>query len=92
MLKKTLVALGCAGVLATAGVFAAGDKTPPCCHKAKQTTEQSAQKMRCSLTGETIDTCCCEQRQGKLHCTLADKDVQVCCCKPVEGQEAKKTS
>jgi hypothetical protein len=92
MLKKTLAALGCAGVLATAGAFAAGDTTPSCCHKGKQAAEQPAQKMRCSLTGKTVDTCCCEQRQGRLHCTLADKDVATCCCKRVDGKEAKKTS
>jgi len=92
MLKKTLIALGCAGALATAAAFAAGDKTPPCCHKSKQTAERSAQKLRCSLTGKTVDTCCCEQRQGKLHCTLADRDVATCCCQPVASKEAKKTS
>src|SRR5262249_3970291 len=51
MLKETLAAFGCAGMLATAGAFAAGDTTPSCCHKGKQAADQSAQKMRCSLTG-----------------------------------------
>ena len=38
--------------------------------------------MRCSLTGQTMETCCCIHREGKLHCTLADKDVESCCCGP----------
>lgn len=91
MLKKTLLALGCAGVLATPGAFAAGAERPACCQKAKRAADQPAQKMRCSLTGKTVDTCCCEQRQGKLHCTLADKDIANCCCKPVKDKEAKKS-
>jgi hypothetical protein len=41
-------------------------------------------KMRCSLTGMVVDTCCCVEREGKTHCTLADKDVAECCCTPVE--------
>jgi hypothetical protein len=45
-------------------------------------------RMRCSLTGQTMETCCCIHREGKLHCTLADKDVESCCCKPgSEGTE-----
>jgi hypothetical protein len=40
--------------------------------------------MRCSLTGKTVETCCCVQKEGKLHCTLADKDVETCCCKPAD--------
>ena len=39
-------------------------------------------KMRCSLTGQTMETCCCIHGEGKLHCTLADKDVESCCCAP----------
>jgi hypothetical protein len=40
-------------------------------------------RMRCSLTGRIMDTCCCTEKEGKLHCTLADKDVESCCCVPV---------
>jgi len=36
---------------------------------------------RCTLTGKTVKTCCCEAaKNGKLHCTLANKDVKRCCC------------
>ena len=46
------------------------------------------QKMRCSLTGKVVDTCCCVEREGKTHCTLADKDVAECCCTPVEEEKS----
>ena len=46
-------------------------------------------KLRCSLTGKTVDECCCVQREGKTHCTLADKDVANCCCKPVSEKAQK---
>lgn len=36
----------------------------------------------CSLTGKTVQTCCCtQQKDGKLYCTLAKKTVETCCCK-----------
>ena len=38
--------------------------------------------LRCSLTGKTVETCCCVHKEGKLRCTLADKDVESCCCMP----------
>ena len=34
----------------------------------------------CSLTGKTIETCCCEEKNGKLYCPLADKTIESCCC------------
>ena len=45
-------------------------------------------KMRCSLTGKVVDTCCCVEREGKTHCTLADKDVAECCCTPVKDEKS----
>ena len=45
-------------------------------------------KMRCSLTGKVVDTCCCVEREGKTHCTLADKDVAECCCTPVADEKS----
>lgn len=43
----------------------------------------AADKLVCSLTGKTIDSCCCEPaKNGKgLYCTLANKDIKKCCCK-----------
>ena len=34
----------------------------------------------CSLTGKTIETCCCQEKNDKLYCTLADKTIDDCCC------------
>ena len=46
-------------------------------------------KMRCSLTGRIMDTCCCVEKEGKMNCTLADKDVESCCCAPVTDDTEK---
>ena len=48
--------------------------------------KHAQQKMRCSLTGKVVDTCCCVEREGKTHCTLANKDVAECCCTPVKDE------
>jgi hypothetical protein len=67
--------------------------TPMKCEKPAASAGETAKragheghKMRCSLTGKVMDTCCCVEREGKTHCTLADKDVAECCCTPV-GEE-----
>ena len=54
------------------------------------TSATSADKLRCSLTGKTIDSCCCEPaKNGKgLHCTLANKDIKKCCCKGMKHKAA----
>lgn len=89
MFARTLIALSCSGLI-TAGAFAGEDAGRSCCaKKAKPSAEQPAAKMRCALTGKTVETCCCVERQGKKHCTLAEKDVETCCCKAVDE---KKTS
>ena len=80
MSSKTLLAASCAALLGTAAIAADKAKVPACCAKAKQGATAATQKMRCSLTGQVVDKCCCVERQGKLHCTLADKDVATCCC------------
>ena len=37
--------------------------------------------LRCTLTGKTINSCCCTMAaNGNLHCTLANKDIKECCC------------
>jgi hypothetical protein len=42
----------------------------------------------CSLTGKTIDQCCCvQQKDGKLYCTLAKQTIDSCCCKEVPGKQ-----
>jgi hypothetical protein len=55
---------------------------------AKHAGHEGHSKMRCSLTGTVVDTCCCVEREGKTHCTLADKDVAECCCTPVEDEKS----
>ena len=65
---------------------------PSCCAKAAdgamKCEKPEGRKMKCSLTGKVVDTCCCVEREGKTHCTLADKDVAECCCSPVEDEKA----
>jgi len=39
--------------------------------------------LQCTLTGQKIETCCCEQREGKLYCPLAKKTIEQCCCQPI---------
>ncbi len=43
---------------------------------------RAATKYTCSLTGKTVEKCCCvQQKDGKLYCTLAKQMVDPCCCK-----------
>jgi hypothetical protein len=76
---------------ATVPVSESSESPRSCCAKK---SGHEGHKMRCSLTGKVVDTCCCVEREGKTHCTLANKDVAECCCTPVEdeGSESAKTS
>jgi hypothetical protein len=38
--------------------------------------------IRCTLTGRTVQVCCCSKDGGKLYCKLAKKNVDRCCCEP----------
>ena len=54
---------------------------------------QSASKaagLRCTLTNQKIEKCCCQMRDGKLYCPLAKKTIEACCCVPAEAQKAGK--
>jgi hypothetical protein len=43
----------------------------------------TTKKWTCTLTGKTVEKCCCvQQKDGKLYCTLAKKTVDPCCCEP----------
>ncbi len=91
MRMKMLAA--CLGSLLSLGSLVADPPKKACCapeRKAQQGQEVKAEKLRCSLTGQVVDTCCCVQREGKLHCTLAGKDVETCCCRPVSGRHNPK--
>jgi hypothetical protein len=41
-------------------------------------------RLRCTLTGKTMEKCCCERRGDKLYCPLAKKTIEKCCCEAVE--------
>jgi hypothetical protein len=75
-MKKRLSALVFGGLL----VLLAGLALSPAA--AGDTT-----KYVCSLTGKTVDQCCCvPQKDGKLYCTLAKQTVDSCCCKEVSSK------
>lgn len=40
--------------------------------------------LRCTLTNQKIEQCCCEQRSNKLYCTLAKKTIDKCCCEATD--------
>ena len=45
----------------------------------------------CSLTGQTVQECCCtQQKDGKLYCTLAKRTVDSCCCKAADAEASAK--
>jgi hypothetical protein len=87
---KRLMAAACGALLtlSTMGARAQDTETKDakktCCASACET--HASGRMRCSLTGKTMETCCCVRKEGKLHCTLADKDVDTCCCQPVDDE------
>jgi hypothetical protein len=71
-MKKTLAILGIP-LLAVITSLASG------------VTSAEATRWVCSLTGKTVEKCCCvTQKDGKLYCTLAKKIVDTCCCKAAE--------
>ena len=89
MTKRTALALCCAGLLSVPAFAGEEPKTPSCCAKKAATDDKAtkpATKMRCTLTGKEVDTCCCEKRDGKLYCPLAKKSVEKCCCEEVKEQ------
>lgn len=97
MLRRSLLAFGCMGLLA-APALAEGQAQPTCCAKRDKGVEASTttkpekgEKMKCSLTGKVVDSCCCEQRDGKTYCTLAKKTVEKCCCSPAGAEDEQTT-
>jgi len=45
--------------------------------------------LRCTLTGKTVESCCCTEKDGKLYCPLAKKTIESCCCVPANAAKAK---
>ena len=84
MRRRVLLALSVAGLLGTS-VLAADKGEKSCCKNRRACASKVAaesSKLRCSLTGKVVDSCCCVQREGKLYSTLAKKSVDSCCCQP----------
>lgn len=46
--------------------------------------------LQCSLTGQKIDSCCCQTQNGKTTCTLTKKVIDSCCCVSSNDTAAKK--
>ena len=102
---KTMMATACAALLSASAVSVRAQDTntgsekpaqgccmPACAQRAsgEHTPGPHAPgKMRCSLTGKVMETCCCVEKEGKMHCTLADRDVETCCCAPVTDDTEK---
>ncbi len=80
---KGVMGLGLAVLLAGTGAPTEGAKKS-CCQGKQVCASKTAKagKLRCSLTGTVVESCCCVQREGKLYCTLAKKNVDFCCCQP----------
>ena len=85
-MRMGLLGAGCVSVLLSVAAFTREAPKKSCCaprQKAQQTQGVKAERLRCSLTGQVVDTCCCVQQGAKTYCRLADKDVPTCCCRPV---------
>ena len=37
-------------------------------------------EMTCTMTGETVEQCCCVEKNGAMVCTLTGETVSSCCC------------
>ena len=44
------------------------------------TASGASQKMKCRVTGKTMDKCCCEMKDGEFYCKLTKKTYAKCCC------------
>ncbi len=76
MKKQVLFAVPVLAIVATIGGLVSGRATA---------AARDTAKWVCTLTGKTVDQCCCvKQKDGKLYCTLAKKTVDKCCCKAEE--------
>ncbi|MCI0402911.1 MAG: hypothetical protein L0212_05235 [Acidobacteria bacterium] len=94
MRYKLALTLG-AALLAAAGLGALDQPKAKggCCapeKSAKAGGQAAAQEpLRCTLTGKTIESCCCAEKDGKLYCPLAKKTIESCCCVPANAPQAK---
>ncbi len=88
-MRGALLTLCMVGLLGTS-VMAADEGEKGCCKRTKARVSRTANrgKLRCSLTGTDVESCCCVRRNGKLYCTLAKQNVDSCCCEPASGVSA----
>ena len=94
MRQKLALMLG-AALLAAAGLAALEQPKSKgsCCAPDKSTkagNQAKAQEpLRCTLTGKTVESCCCTEKDGKLYCPLAKKTIESCCCVAASGAKSK---
>ena len=97
MRYKLALILG-AALLAAAGLAALDQSKSKgsCCTPEKSTKagdQATAQEpLRCTLTGKTVESCCCTEKDGKLYCPLAKKTIESCCCVPTNSTKVKAES
>jgi hypothetical protein len=89
MRTKLSLILGVA-LLATAGLAALEQpKGKSSCCGPEAAKANASEPLRCTLTGKTIESCCCTEKDGKLYCPLAKKTIESCCCVPTNAAKAK---
>ena len=94
MRQKLALMLG-AALLAAAGLAALEQpksKGSCCAPEGSAKTENQAkaqEPLRCTLTGKTVESCCCTEKDGKLYCPLAKKTIESCCCVAASGAKSK---
>ena len=37
-------------------------------------------RMTCTMTGETVERCCCSMVNGAMVCSMTGETVATCCC------------
>lgn len=76
-MKRTALSIAFALIALTA--IAAADRMPM--------SAKAEAGWVCQKTGQTVETCCCEQRKDRtLLCTLTNETVKECCCVPAESK------
>lgn len=90
MRYKLAVILGAALLAAAALAALEQPKAKGDCWAPKGDAKAAASEpVRCTLTGKTIESCCCTEKDGKLYCPLAKKTIESCCCVPANATKAK---
>lgn len=86
MSRRGLLAAGLVAALSSM-VFAGESPKRTCCMKPEKAA--TGETLKCSITGKTVDKCCCVEREGKTYCTLAGRPVEKCCCDSSKPEEAR---